>query len=196
MNRDIHPLMVWNDTGLPLLAGDFARVLILGSYPGVRSCRVQEYYAHPRNRFWKIMEGLFGIDANLSYACRTQLLVSHGVALWDVIRACDRSGSDDNSIRYAEANDIGAALRTYPSIGFIALNGSIANRCFTKFYGKFPGAGAVVIAALPSTSPANTKYSPGDLLLSWGEVREQAQGESRDESGGRSKKAIFRSTHG
>ncbi len=168
--------MKWNDGSLPLLAGEFARVLILGSYPGVRSCRMQEYYAHPRNRFWKIMEELFGIDANLPYFHRTQLLVSHGIALWDVIRACDRSGSGDDTITRAEPNDIGAALHAYPSIRFIALNGGIAHRYFTKFYREALGAGPVVIAALPSTSPANTRSSLEDLLRAWRVVREQAQG--------------------
>ncbi len=169
--------MSWNDGGLPFLSGDSPGVLILGSYPGVFSCRVREYYANPQNRFWRIMETLFGIDRNLPYQKRTTLLLARGIALWDVISACNRKGSDDRSIGNVLQNDIGAIIQEYPSIRLIALNGSTAYRWILKQ--DLGDTRPVALIPLPSTSPSNTRYSYGQLLSAWQVVRQAADAEFR-----------------
>ena len=140
--------------GFPPVARADARILILGSLPGQRSIDEQQYYAHPRNAFWPIMNALFGIDG--SYEQRLAGLLDKRIALWDVLASAVRPGSLDGRIQLdcARANDFQAFLAGHDAIQLIAYNGKKAEQLFERFV-----AGSLVCpdirrASLPSTSPA------------------------------------------
>ena len=147
--------------GLAPVTGENPVVLILGSYPSVQSLAKREYYGNPQNRFWAIMEQIFGIDRSLPYAARTAQLTGRGVAIWDVLASCAREGSADATIRDTVPNDIAGFLASHPSIRCIALNGTAAGRHFAREGCSVP---AVV---LPSTSPANARLSLDEKTRIW-----------------------------
>lgn len=149
-----------------------ATVLILGSMPGTRSLQLGEYYGHTRNRFWRIMEGLVGLDPDAPYAVRRDQLTRAGIALWDVLKYCSREGSLDRSIiEDSEVpNEIAAELESHAAIQAVALNGKKAARAFAKRIMPDLGAEArrrVHILELPSTSPANAARSLASLVDEW-----------------------------
>ena len=118
----------------PVASAD-ARVLILGSMPGVASLNAGQYYAHPQNRFWPIMGRLLGFDpANTSYAQRTAYLTAAGVALWDVLQSCERSGSLDSAIRREtqRVNDFSAFFAAHPKMRAVYFNGAHAAQVFAR----------------------------------------------------------------
>jgi TDG/mug DNA glycosylase family protein len=153
-------------TGLPPVSGPAARVLILGSFPSRLSLEQGEYFANPRNRFWPLVEALFGIRADLPYAERVRLISSRGIALWDVVASCRREGSGDAAIRDPVINDIPGFLRTHPSVGLIALNGSTAGHLFHRNLRQGIRPESKVIT-LPSTSPANARFTLPKLVEGW-----------------------------
>jgi hypoxanthine-DNA glycosylase len=140
--------------GLPPIAAHGARLLILGSFPSVQSLRVRQYYANPRNTFWRVTAELFGFDPNAPYASRLAALQSHGVALWDVLRRCRRAGSSDAKIEPNSmvVNDFAELFATYPTITRVYFNGEKA----ATLFGRLVRIDAPVsYQRLPSTSPAN-----------------------------------------
>lgn len=141
----------------PVAAPD-ARILILGSMPGVASLEAGQYYAHPRNAFWPIMGALFGAGPDLPYPERVVQLMASGVAVWDVLQACEREGSLDSNIRSEVPNDFAAFFRTHPSIRRIGLNGGKAAAAFRKLVVR-QGPPLAEIVTLPSTSPAHAARS-------------------------------------
>jgi hypoxanthine-DNA glycosylase len=157
-------------TGLPPLVSPATKVLILGSFPGVRSLQAQEYYGHPQNQFWGILQaiwpsGAHGICAS-SYENRSKWLLERGLGVWDVYASCEREGSLDSAIRNAVPNDI-AALHL-PQLQAIAHNGgeSFKHARHTRTLG-------VPVYQLPSTSPANASWSFERKLAAWREVMER-----------------------
>lgn len=155
-----------------------ARLLILGSMPGIASLRAQQYYGHPRNQFWPMMEALFGVPASAAYAERIAGLHGQGIALWDVLRACERPGSLDSSIvRGSEqANDFAAFLDRHPELKVIALNGGTARDAFHRRVLPMLGErlSAIELIALPSTSPANASVSAAAKRAAWAALLPQA----------------------
>lgn len=151
------------------IEGDSVRVLILGSMPGVASLNAYQYYAHPQNAFWKIMEEILGISATADYKKRVEGLKHSNIALWDVLESCIRPGSLDTAIDMssAKANDIKALLQRHPGINVICFNGSIAEKIFKKrvlpslseFSGEY--------IRLPSTSPAHASMSFEKKVIAW-----------------------------
>lgn len=162
---------------LPAISTRAARVLILGSIPGVESLARGEYYAHPQNLFWPFMEELFGIPRSLAYAQRARRLSASGIALWDVIESCERNGSLDSSIRELAPNDFAAFFKAHPRIRAIFLNGKKAEAVFRRYVmprlGE-PGALKNYIV-LPSTSPANASFSRAEKLATWTQIRDYLQ---------------------
>lgn len=153
--------------GFHPVTGDVPRVLILGSFPSVQSLRHSEYYGNPQNHFWKIAEALFAIDHRLPYRDRIASLTDHHIALWDVVRTCTRRGSADEEIREPLFNDIGGFLAAHPTVRFIVLNGATAGRYFHRM-NLAPAREYVV---LPSTSPANTRYTLAEKIKAWEIIR-------------------------
>lgn len=146
-----------------------SKILILGSMPGVKSLEEQEYYAHPQNRFWKLM-GLLCNKENLhecSYKERIQVLLKNNYALWDVLKYCDREGSLDSAIKNERPNSISSLLKKYNNIETIYLNG---NKAYSAFKKHFPNQMKKYRCyKMPSTSPANAKYSLETLYKEWKE---------------------------
>ena len=146
--------------GFAPILGRRPRVLILGSMPSVQSLDRSEYYAHPRNAFWPILDALGLVDGNAPYARRVEDLKRSGVALWDSLKACERSGSLDASIveESEVVNDFGALLTQHPSIRLIAFNGAKAERAFHRHVlSKLASESLdrLTLVRLPSTSPAH-----------------------------------------
>jgi double-stranded uracil-DNA glycosylase len=149
--------------GLPPVHGDMPEILILGSFPGRQSLLKKEYYGNPGNHFWHIIEALFLIDRHLSYPVRISRLMDHRIALWDVISTCSRKGSADTRIRHPVFNDLAGFLAAFPTVRFIALNGSSAGR----YYHQLNITASVPAAVLPSTSPANTRFTLSEKVRKW-----------------------------
>jgi hypoxanthine-DNA glycosylase len=142
--------------GLPPVAAPDARLLVLGSFPGVASLREQRYYAHPRNQFWPIVGALLGWpDAvQLGYAERLAAARRAGLAIWDVTARCRRDGSLDSAIREAEPNDITGLVQRLPALRGIAHNGAASARAM-----RVTAALGLPVWRLPSTSPAHASWS-------------------------------------
>lgn len=164
------------DTGLDPVIAPGARLLVLGSMPGRRSLDAQRYYAHPRNLFWPLMAELAGFDAALAYPQRLEALASAGVALWDVLAACERPGSLDAAIvRHSERpNPIGGLLARHASIRAVACNGAAALQLYRRHVAPtLPAAvaGRTDLVGLPSTSPANASIPLERKRAAWLELR-------------------------
>lgn len=148
-----------------------ARILILGSMPGVASLRAQQYYAHPRNLFWPFMAEIFGVPANADYVTRLAQLQAQGIAIWDVLAACERPGSlDGRIVRSSEvANDFATFLAQHRRLRRICLNGGKAAEAFARHVQRVQPAllAGRQIIALPSTSPANAGQSRTAKLRQW-----------------------------
>ena len=155
-----------------------ARVLILGSFPSVRSRREGFYYGHPRNRFWPLMAALFSRPVPVTAAEKTALLTSCGVALWDSAMRCDVTGSADSSLRNAAPNDVASLLRRAP-IRRIFANGRTAGALYDRLI--LPATG-VPITVLPSTSPANAAVSFDGLLAAWRAVADACAADPQKET--------------
>lgn len=154
-------------SGLPPVVGPAPRVLILGSFPSVASLQAGEYYGNPRNSFWQVMEGVFGVPAALPYHERLEGLKAAGVALWDVLAGCTRKGSSDASIRDARANDIPGLLRDHQTVRTVALNGRAAGQWLRRVHPAVWEMEGVVVLAFPSTSPANARLSVEEKVALW-----------------------------
>lgn len=144
-----------------------SKILILGSMPGVKSLSEQQYYAHPQNRFWKVMGKICNCEnlSELDYKTKLSVLLANKFALWDVIKSCSRDGSLDSNIKNEQPNDIPALLRQYPNINAICLNG---NKSYSAFKKHFPDLlNRYKCCKLPSTSPANARYNLEHLLAEW-----------------------------
>lgn len=155
--------------GFAPVASAGARVLVLGSMPGVASLRQARYYAHPRNAFWPLAARVFGFDPGLDYPVRLRALQASGVALWDVLQACVRPGSLDSDIRgdTLVPNDFRAFLGDHPGISRICFNGAKAAALYRRHV--LPGLDGVSMQyfELPSTSPAHAAASFDQKLAAW-----------------------------
>ncbi|MCG6939703.1 MAG: DNA-deoxyinosine glycosylase [Thiohalocapsa sp.] len=164
-------------TAFPPILGEAPRLLILGSMPSEASLAARQYYGHPRNAFWPIVERLLKLPAGSGYGQRAAALREHGIALWDVIAACARPGSLDADIRpeTVRVNDFAALFDAHPGIRCIAFNGGTAEREFRRRV--LPGLGgahaAIERLRLPSTSPAHAGMRFEDKLAAWRVILER-----------------------
>ena len=149
----------------PIAARD-ARVLVLGSMPGVESLRRKQYYAHPRNQFWEVMEALFGIHRASPYRTRVRALKARRIALWDVLHSCVREGSLDAGIDDEVANDFAVFFAGHRAITHVFFNGAKAEACYRRHVRPEAG-GPLRFARLPSTSPAHAALSLARKLAAW-----------------------------
>ena len=142
---------------------EHSRILILGSFPSVKSREERFFYGHPQNRFWKVLSAVFERDVPVTVEEKKTLLLDCGVALWDVIASCEVTGSADSSIRNVVPNDIHEILDC-ADIQRIFVNGKISEKYYNKYLRAEVGRPAV---CLPSTSPANASWSLERLIEQW-----------------------------
>ncbi len=143
-----------------------SEILILGSFPSVRSRAQQFYYSHPQNRFWKVIASVCGSDIPVTIKDKKDMLKKHHIALWDVIESCEITGSSDSSIHDVHVNDIGIIL-SQAHIRLIATNGNTAYGLYHRYDEPLLNIPAL---KLPSTSPANASWSTDRLIMTWGEA--------------------------
>lgn len=161
-------------TGFPPICGRTPRVLVLGSMPGVASLEAAQYYAHPRNAFWPLMQALLGIDATLPYHRRVTALKRQRIAVWDVLESCVRPGSLDAAIEpdSVRANDIGGFLTQHRSVSAVFFNGQMAASAYRRHVAPTLSDAVAQVATirLPSSSPANASWSFERKLAAWQQV--------------------------
>lgn len=138
-------------------------VLILGSFPSVKSREQNFFYGHPQNRFWKLISLLFDEEIPQSIDEKKRLILKHNLALWDVIHSCTVTGSSDSSIKDVVPNDLSVILQN-SRVDRIFANGALSRKMYMKYI--FPKTGIEAVK-LPSTSPANAAFSLDRLAESW-----------------------------
>jgi hypoxanthine-DNA glycosylase len=159
-------------TSFPPVVSPNATVLILGSMPGSRSLKMGQYYGHPHNFFWPFMQEILGVKRGLPYPQRLRELQEAGIALWDVLKECEREGSLDTAIVPASElpNDFTWLLTTYPAIQRICFNGSKAATAFARHVLPILPVEVrepLTLIPLPSTSPANRTIATADKVAKW-----------------------------
>jgi hypoxanthine-DNA glycosylase len=162
----MEPVDVERLTGFAPVWNPQTKVLILGSFPSVASLQASQYYAHPRNAFWPLMQRLLGVPlVERSYPQRIDAVLNAGIGIWDVYHSCRRSGSLDASIVDAEPNDFVALTKRLPRFTGIGFNGGEAQKAMRRA-AAFPGGRW----RLPSTSPAHASLSFAEKCERWREA--------------------------
>ncbi len=156
--RLIHPV--------PPIFDKDSQILILGSFPSVKSREGEFFYHHPQNRFWRLISEIYNEKLPETIDEKRQLLISNNIALWDVVQSCEIIGSADSSIRNVIPNDISPIL-SKANIRRIYANGGTAYRLYKRYIYKDIGREIIL---LPSTSPANASYSLERLIEAWREI--------------------------
>lgn len=140
-----------------------SEILILGSFPSVKSRENQFYYGHPQNRFWNVTAGICGEEVPCTIEEKREFLLRNHIAVWDVIASCDIVGSSDASIKNVIANDMNCILK-HADIRRIGVNGATAYQLFLKYCMRD---GMPEVCKLPSTSPANAAWNVERLMEAW-----------------------------
>lgn len=144
-----------------------SEILILGTFPSVKSRENEFYYGHPQNRFWKVLAALYNEECPIKMEEKKSFLIKHHIALWDVIQSCEIQGSSDSSIRNVIPNDI-SALLSETNIQKIFCNGKKAKTLFDRHIAKKQN---ITATDLPSTSPANAAWSLDKLISAWQKIQ-------------------------
>lgn len=150
------------------MADGRTRALVLGSFPGVRSLQLQQYYAHPQNQFWPLLQAMWPQHVQPKredYAGRCEWLLQRGLGLWDVYASCEREGSLDSAIRAAQVNDFEGLRRVCPALRLALHNGGESYK-----HARQTEALGLRAVKLPSTSPANASWSFEKKLQAWRDV--------------------------
>lgn len=147
---------------------EHSRILILGSFPSVKSREQKFFYGHKQNRFWKVLAGILGCEVPQTIEEKKAMLLEHHIAVWDVIQSCEIEGSSDASIRDVVPNDLSEILDT-ADIQAIYTNGGKAYELYCKYIYPVNG---IEAHKLPSTSPANAGYSLDRLKEAWSQINE------------------------
>lgn len=152
---------------IPPLYDEHSEILILGSFPSVKSREACFFYNHPQNRFWKVLSAVYSSPCPETIPDKREFLFKHNIAVWDVIKSCEITGSSDSSIKNAVPNDITPILNK-SKIKRIFTNGTASYKLYQKFIEP-----KVKIKAykLPSTSPANAAYSLERLINEWSVIK-------------------------
>lgn len=154
---------------IPPVFDENSRILILGSFPSVKSREGMFFYNHPQNRFWRVLAQVCGERAPESIGEKKAFLLKNRIALWDVIGSCEITGSSDASIKNAVPNDLARILEA-ADIRHICTNGQTAHRLYQKYMAESTG---LPETALPSTSPANAAWSLERLIEAWSVILEE-----------------------
>lgn len=153
---------------IPPLYDENCKILILGSFPSVKSREAMFFYGHPQNRFWKLMAALFEEAYPQTIEEKKALVLKHHIAMWDTIRSCTITGSSDSSIKDVVPNDLSVILDN-SRVERIFCNGATSYRLYMKYI--YPTTG-VKAAKLPSTSPANAAFNLERLLTEWSMIKD------------------------
>ena len=148
---------------IPPLYNKDSEILILGSFPSVKSREAMFFYGHPQNRFWKVISSVYDNDEPKTIEEKRQFLLNNHIALWDVIASCDIEGSADGSIKNVKANDLSPILNN-ANIRQIYVNGKTAEQYYKLYIRPALGHDAI---CLPSTSPANATWTVDKLIDAW-----------------------------
>jgi len=159
MSTEIH--------NIPPVFNSESRILILGSFPSVKSREAEFFYGHPQNRFWKVTAAVFGCEAPNTTAEKKKFLLENHIALWDVIGSCEIVGSADSSIKNVVPNDLDFLIKQ-TEIKRIFVNGKTAEKYYNKFILPKNNRKAI---CLPSTSPANAAKKIDDLIREWSVIK-------------------------
>ena len=151
----------------PPLYNENSKILILGSFPSVKSREQMFFYGHPQNRFWKVVSAVFESTEPVTIEEKRNFLLNNGIALWDVIGSCEITGSADSSIKDVKVNDISEILNI-ADIKNIYVNGKTAEKYFNKYMKKSISKEAI---CLPSTSPANAAWTVDKLIEAWSIIK-------------------------
>ena len=154
---------------LPPLYDSHSEILILGSFPSVKTREMGFFYGHPQNRYWKVLSAVFEDAFPETVEERKSFLLRHHVAAWDVIYSCEITGSSDASIRQVTPTDLRPILQAAP-IRRIFVNGKTAEKMYRKYTEPLLG---IQATCLPSTSPANASWSLTKLIDAWRVIREE-----------------------
>lgn len=154
---------------IPPLYDERSRVLILGSFPSVKSRETGFFYGHPQNRYWRVLASLWGEPVPQTVEEKRAFLLNHHIAAWDVIADCEITGSSDASIRDARPNDL-SKIFAAADIRAVFVNGSTAAKLYRKHMTGYPEC-----VALPSTSPANAAWGLERLCEAWQIVKEKTE---------------------
>jgi hypoxanthine-DNA glycosylase len=146
------------------IIGESPKVLILGTMPGKESLRLQQYYGHPRNAFWKILHSIFEVPLNEEYQARKEFAKKHRIAIWDVCKFADRKSSLDSDIKNEVPNEIESLINKNPSIQRIGFNGQKAASLYDKYVKRFEN---IEYVTLLSTSPANARFTFEEKKNDW-----------------------------
>jgi hypoxanthine-DNA glycosylase len=163
MERVVHPI--------PPVFNEESRILILGSFPSVKSREGSFFYHHPQNRFWKVISAIFNEECPVTIEQKKDFLFKYRIALWDVIQSCEIIGSSDRSIRNVVANDLSVILQA-ADIQCLFANGGTAYSLYMKY--TYPITQRE-IKKLPSTSPANARFSLDKLIEEWSVIAQETK---------------------
>ena len=145
-----------------------SKILILGSFPSVKSREANFFYHHPQNRFWRVLAAVYQDTVPEEIADKKAFLKRHQIALWDVIASCNIKGSSDSSISDVEVNDLNMIMAN-SSVKHIYTNGNLADKLYHRYFDAIID---LPVTKLPSTSPANAAYSLDKLLIYWRVINE------------------------
>lgn len=145
-----------------------SKILILGSFPSVKSREANFFYHHPQNRFWRVLATVYQDTVPEEIADKKAFLKRHQIALWDVIASCNIKGSSDSSISDVEVNDLNMIIAN-SSVKHIYTNGNLADKLYHRYFDAIID---LPVTKLPSTSPANAAYSLDKLLIYWRVINE------------------------
>ena len=145
-----------------------SKILILGSFPSVKSREANFFYHHPQNRFWRVLAAVYQDIVPEEIADKKAFLKRHQIALWDVIASCNIKGSSDSSISDVEVNDLNMIIAN-SSVKHIYTNGNLADKLYHRYFDAIID---LPVTKLPSTSPANAAYSLDKLLIYWSVINE------------------------
>lgn len=154
---------------IPPVFDEKSEILILGSFPSVKSREQGFFYGHPQNRFWKVTAAVFEEEVPVSIEEKREFLLRNHIALWDVIESCEIEGSADSSIKNVKVNDLSKILKN-SRISLLFVNGKTAENLYNKYV--FPNLGKECVC-LPSTSPANAAWSLEKLIGAWKIIRSE-----------------------
>jgi hypoxanthine-DNA glycosylase len=142
-------------------------ILILGTLPGEKSLQMQEYYAHPQNKFWRIIAAITNSNFPVSYCDKRDILIKHKIGVWDVVGEAKRIGSLDSNIFDETPNDLDEFIANHKRLKVVGFNGAKAVKLFDKYFGRYEN---IRYVALPSSSPANARISFDEICVRWQEI--------------------------